>query len=207
MKTHARRPITGFRRLALVAASAFAAVSASAADAIVLKYANFPPAPTFPCVQMERWKTEIEKRTDGKVKVQTYPGGTLLGAKNMVDGVEAGTADIGCFAMSYQPGRFPVSEAVDLPLGFGTGKGASQALFDLIMERKPAEFGEGEADHPVHLPARKPDDQQTREGPRRPQRDGTAGVGDGRGCAEGDGRRANRHATVARRLTPSRRGS
>ena len=24
-----------------------------------LSYANFPPAPTFPCVQMERWKTEV----------------------------------------------------------------------------------------------------------------------------------------------------
>ena len=23
---------------------------------IVLNYANFPPAPTFPCVQMEEWK-------------------------------------------------------------------------------------------------------------------------------------------------------
>ncbi|MDX2439353.1 MAG: hypothetical protein QNK40_02260, partial [Desulfobacterales bacterium] len=23
-----------------------------------LNYANFPPAPTFPCLQMERWKTK-----------------------------------------------------------------------------------------------------------------------------------------------------
>ena len=141
MTTHACNRITRLGRFAFFAAGMIAAASAFAADAIVLKYANFPPAPTFPCVQMERWKTEIEKRTGDKVKVQTYPGGTLLGAKNMVDGVEAGTADIGCFAMSYQPGRFPVSEAVDLPLGFATGKGASQALFDLITERKPAEFG------------------------------------------------------------------
>jgi len=52
------------------------------------------------------------------VKVQTFPGGTLLPAKNIFDGVMAGTADIGNFAMSYQPGRFPISEAIDLPLGF-----------------------------------------------------------------------------------------
>ena len=63
---------------------------------IKLSYANFPPAPTFPCVQMEMWKTEVEKRTGGKVKVDTYPGSTLLSAKNMFDGVIAGTADIGC---------------------------------------------------------------------------------------------------------------
>jgi len=72
---------------------------------IKLTYANFPPAPTFPCVQMERWKTEVEKRTGGKVAVQTFPGSTLLSAKNMFDGVVSGTADIGCLAMSYQPGR------------------------------------------------------------------------------------------------------
>jgi TRAP-type C4-dicarboxylate transport system substrate-binding protein len=107
---------------------------------ITLKYANFPPATTFPCVQMERWAKEVEKRTNGKVKVQTFPGGTLLPAKNIFDGVIAGTADIGNFAMSYQPGRFPVSEAIDLPIGFTSATAASMALFDLIEKYKPKEF-------------------------------------------------------------------
>lgn len=107
---------------------------------ITLKYANFPPATTFPCVQMERWAKEVEKRTSGKVKVQTFPGGTLLPAKNIFDGVIAGTADIGNFAMSYQPGRFPISEAVDLPIGFTTAKAASMALYDLVEKYNPKEF-------------------------------------------------------------------
>jgi TRAP-type C4-dicarboxylate transport system substrate-binding protein len=114
--------------------------AAPAAAQIKLTYANFPPAPTFPCVQMERWKTEVEKRTNGKVAVQTFPGGTLLPAKNIFDGVIAGTADIGNFAMSYQPGRFPVSEAIDLPLGFSSAKAASLALYDLIEKYNPKEF-------------------------------------------------------------------
>src|SRR4030042_4473916 len=75
----------------------------SAADQIKLTYANFPPAPTFPCVQMERWKTEVEKRTNGKVAVKTFPGGTLLGDKEMMDGVIAGQANIGNLCMAYQP--------------------------------------------------------------------------------------------------------
>ncbi len=105
-----------------------------------LTYANFPPASTFPCVQMERWAKEVEKRTNGEVKIQTFPGGTLLSAKNIFDGVIAGTADIGNFAMSYQPGRFPVSEAVDLPMGFKSSKVASLVLYDLIEKYKPKEF-------------------------------------------------------------------
>ena len=107
---------------------------------IKLTYANFPPAPTFPCVQMERWAKEVEQRTQGKVKVQTFPGGTLLAAKNIFDGVMSGSADIGNFAMSYQPGRFPVSEAIDLPLGFTSAKAASLTLYDLIDKYKPKEF-------------------------------------------------------------------
>src|SRR4030042_5073614 len=85
---------------------------------IKLSYANFPPAPTFPCVQMERWKTEVEKRTTGKVKVDPYPGSTLLNPKNMFDGVAAGTADIGSTATSYFPGMFPIVEFIDLPIGW-----------------------------------------------------------------------------------------
>ena len=118
-----------------------AAPSAVRAEAAIkLTYANFPPAATFPCVQMEHWAKEVEKRTGGKVKVQTFPGGTLLAAKNILDGVISGLADIGNFAMSYQPGRFPVSEAVDLPLGFTSAKVASLTLYDLIEKYQPKEF-------------------------------------------------------------------
>jgi TRAP-type C4-dicarboxylate transport system substrate-binding protein len=107
---------------------------------IKLTYANFPPAPTFPCVQMEEWKKEVEKRTGGKVAIQTFPGSTLLNPKNMFEGVISGTADIGCLAMSYQPGRFPISEAIDQPVGFSSAKAASLALYDLIEKYNPKEF-------------------------------------------------------------------
>ncbi len=105
-----------------------------------LNYANFPPAPTFPCVQMERWKTEVEKRTSGKVEINTFPGGTLLGAKGMMDGVIAGQADIGCLCMAYQPGRFMVTNAVSLPLGIPDSKTGSIVLFDLFNQYKPSSF-------------------------------------------------------------------
>ncbi len=112
------------------------------AEPIKLSYANFPPAPTFPCVQMERWKKEVEKRTGGKVAVNTFPGGTLLDAKNMMDGVIAGQADIGCLSMAYQPGRFIVTNATALPVGFPNATVASLALLDLYNKYKPKEFAD-----------------------------------------------------------------
>ncbi len=116
------------------------AEKAEEAPVITLSYANFPPAPTFPCIQMERWKEEVEKRTNGKVKVETYPGGTLLGAKNMFRGVQEGQADIGCLCMSYQPGVFPLTIATDLPLGFTSSAVASMVLWDLYNKYQPKEF-------------------------------------------------------------------
>jgi len=110
------------------------------AGPIKLSYANFPPAPTFPCVQMERWKKEVETRTNGQVVVNTYPGGTLLDAKGMMDGVIAGTADIGCLCMAYQPGRFLVTNATALPVGFPNAQIASLTLWDIYNKYKPEAF-------------------------------------------------------------------
>ncbi|MCP4024541.1 MAG: TRAP transporter substrate-binding protein, partial [Desulfobacteraceae bacterium] len=112
------------------------------AGKIKLNYANFPPAPTFPCVQMERWKTEVEKRTNGQVDIKTFPGGTLLGAKAMMDGVIYGQADIGTICMAYQPGRFIVTNATSLPLGIPDAKTGSMVLLDLYKKYQPKAFEE-----------------------------------------------------------------
>jgi len=135
----------GFSRIVVVMVAAFIlgmmpAMPVGATKTITLTYANFPPASTFPCVQMERWKTEVEKRSNGAVTIHTFPGSSLLGAKNMFDGVVAGQADIGCFAMSYHPGRFPVIEAVDLPLGWPNATVASMTLLDLYNKYQPESF-------------------------------------------------------------------
>jgi TRAP-type C4-dicarboxylate transport system substrate-binding protein len=114
--------------------------SPAVAGPIKLTYANFPPAATFPCVQMEKWKKVVEKRTNGKVAIQTFPGGTLLKAKAMMDGVIAGTADIGCLCMAYQPGRFKVTNAIALPLGLPNSEVASLTLLDLYKKYNPKAF-------------------------------------------------------------------
>ncbi|MEE8325987.1 MAG: TRAP transporter substrate-binding protein [candidate division NC10 bacterium] len=105
-----------------------------------LTYAFFAPAHTFPGKQMEHWVKEIEKRTDGLVKFQTFPGGTLLGARDMYDGVLRGVADIGLGSPSYDPGRFPLTSGVALPVKFPNATVAGLTLLDLMMEFKPAEY-------------------------------------------------------------------
>ncbi len=47
------------------------------AESIELTYANFPPAPTFPCVQMERWKNAPTERSPSR----PFPAGPCSGPK------------------------------------------------------------------------------------------------------------------------------
>ncbi len=132
-----------FRATGILLISLFLIVGispAAKAATIKLSYAFFAPSRSFPAAQMERWAKEVEKRTHGKVKVNTYPGGTLLGAKNMFDGVISGVADIGCSCPPYLPGRFPLMEAVDLPVGFKSAAVASAVTWDLYKKYRPASF-------------------------------------------------------------------
>lgn len=132
------RPFLMFIGLIALTLFLFDALPMTAGAAqIKLRYANFPPAPTFPCVQMERWAKEVQKRTNGKVVVETYPGGTLLNSSNMFDGVLSGMADIGCSCPAYEPGRFPLIAGIIQPVGFKTCKVSSRALWTLTQEFKP----------------------------------------------------------------------
>jgi TRAP-type transport system periplasmic protein len=119
---------------------AMLATVAWAGSVIELTYANFPPPMTFPSVQMERWADEVKARTGGKVVVKTFPGGTLLTARAMMDGVVDGVADIGCVAFPYQAGRFPLLAGVDLPIGFPNSTVANAVLWDLYQKYDPAEL-------------------------------------------------------------------
>jgi TRAP-type C4-dicarboxylate transport system substrate-binding protein len=112
----------------------------AAADTITLNYANFMPPDTFPAVQMERWKNEAEKRTAKKITVQTFLGGKLLGAKEMMDGVISGKADIGCLCMAYQPDRFMLTNALGLSLGIPNARVGSLALWELYKKYQPEAF-------------------------------------------------------------------
>ena len=112
---------------------------AGAAD-VTLRFANFPPASTFPCVAAEHWIDEVQKATGGRVKVDHYPGGTLVDIRTMIRGVMRGQADIGCFSTAYFPGMFPLLSGFELPLGFRSSRQASVILQKAIEKFRPEEL-------------------------------------------------------------------
>ena len=120
---------------------AFFSANAQASE-VRLNYAFFAPAQTFPAVQMEHWAEELHRRTDGRVTVNTFPGGTLLTAGNMYDGVQSGVADIGLSATSYEPARFPLINLAGNLTGIDVDSTvASQVVYELLQEFPADQLG------------------------------------------------------------------
>ena len=112
------------------------------AEVIKLKAANYLPV-THPMSVLSGWFCdEIKKRTNGRVEITYYPGGTLLTAVKMYDGVTTGIADMGLSHIQYTRGRFPVMEVFDLPLGFPSGWVATQVSTDFFNKYKPSEWND-----------------------------------------------------------------
>ena len=111
-----------------------------AADPIKLNYSIFFPAPHKNTVLATEWAQEVEKRTNGAVKITMFPGGTLTPADKCYDGVVNGLSDIGMSVMGYTRGRFPLSEVIDLPLGYKNGLAATQLINLYYQKFKPKEL-------------------------------------------------------------------
>jgi TRAP-type C4-dicarboxylate transport system substrate-binding protein len=118
---------------------AFHPVSAAAAP-VELTYSIFFPATHGQCQAAMDWAREIEKRTEGQVKITVFPGGTLTSPPQAYDGVVKGISDIAMSCFAYTRGRFPVMEAVDLPMGYVNGLQATRAANEFYRTLKPAEL-------------------------------------------------------------------
>lgn len=105
-----------------------------------LTYSIFFPAPHKNTVLATQWAEEINKRTNGRVKITMFPGGTLTPADKCYDGVVKGLSDIGMSVVSYTRGRFPLTEVIDLPLGYKSGLAATKLINAYYKKFKPKEF-------------------------------------------------------------------
>ncbi|MDY0269478.1 TRAP transporter substrate-binding protein [Trichloromonas sp.] len=84
----------------------------------------FPPTHE-QAIAATNFAKEVEKRTDGRITMTPFPGGTLTKAPQVYDGVVTGISDLGNSCFAYTRGRFPVTAALDLPIGYPNGKVAT----------------------------------------------------------------------------------
>ena len=103
-------------------------------------YANFFPPTHIQSQIAENWCKEVEKRTNGEITIKYFPAGTLTKAPQTYDGVVQGISDIGMTVLAYTRGRFPVSEAIDLPMDYKTGTQATEIANAIVEKFQPKEF-------------------------------------------------------------------
>lgn len=116
-------------------------LQASAVHAqLSLKLANFFPPEQRISVAMDQWCKEVEKRTNGRVKVTQFAGGTLTPPTQTFVSVTRGVADIGLSFCSYTMGRFPLFEVIDLPLGYKSAYWGTKLANEFYRKFKPEEF-------------------------------------------------------------------
>jgi len=126
--------------MVLVATVFMAAPAPCTAADIELGYANFFPPTHVQAKLGAEWAAEVEKRSNGKVKITYYPGGALLKGPQIYDGVLKGIADIGMSVFGYSRGVFPAMEVIDLPNAYPDGKVATAVINDFYNHFKPKEL-------------------------------------------------------------------
>src|ERR1700744_3251569 len=118
------------RRLATLAAAVLLAVSPAWAQdkTVTLKMSSWvPPAhPLNP--SLIAWAADIEKESGGTIKATLFPSEQLGKAMDHYDMARDGIADLAYVNPGYQPGRFPIIAAGELPFLISNAKGGSAAL-------------------------------------------------------------------------------
>jgi TRAP-type C4-dicarboxylate transport system substrate-binding protein len=121
------------KTLAAVTASIAMTSAAQAAD-VTLRFSHFWPAvsPIHKEV-FQGWADAVQADSDGRIKVEIYPGGTLSRPPAQYDAVISRIADMTATVQGYTANRFPLTQVVELPGVVKTAEHGScviQSLYD-----------------------------------------------------------------------------
>ncbi len=114
----------------------------SQAQAQTLRFANFFPAPAGQSRLIDEFAADVRRVTEGRVNVEHFPGGTLLGPADIFEGVARGIAQLGLSNLGYTPGRFIETEMLDLPLGFPNAWVANKVAQEFFERYRPREWND-----------------------------------------------------------------
>jgi TRAP-type C4-dicarboxylate transport system substrate-binding protein len=93
-----------------------------------LKLSHWVPASHPLQKALEEWGAAVEKDSGGTLKYKVYPAQQLGKAFDHYDMARDGIADLTYINPGYQPGRFPIIGAGELPFLISDAKGGSMAL-------------------------------------------------------------------------------
>jgi TRAP-type C4-dicarboxylate transport system substrate-binding protein len=77
---------------------------------------------------------ELKEKSDGRIRLTIHPAGAITSPSSVYEDVISGAFDIGWTLQGYTPGRYPLTEVVELPFLFNSSLEGSTVLWRLFEE-------------------------------------------------------------------------
>ncbi|MBV8166339.1 MAG: TRAP transporter substrate-binding protein [Alphaproteobacteria bacterium] len=119
---------------ALLAAALTA--GAGAAQAVEMKLAYFVGDQHAMSQWLIKWSDQLEKDSGGRITVKRFPGSQMGPVQQHYDFARTGQADVAWFLHGTTPGRFPLTELVQLPYLVGSAEIGTKVLNDAELRQK-----------------------------------------------------------------------
>lgn len=130
------------RSLLTLMFAALLAVSCIPAQALTLKIATFAPDGTLWMQELRRGGEEIEKRTEGRVTIKLYPGGSMGSDRVVLRKIRAGQLQGGALTGGALSEIYPDAQIYSLPMLF-----RSYDELDYVRARMDKKIAQGIEDH------------------------------------------------------------
>ncbi|MGE5766613.1 MAG: TRAP transporter substrate-binding protein [Bacteroidota bacterium] len=135
--------------LAALCLAAVAAPRAEAQEITLRLHQMLPPQAAIPAKALVPWIEKVQQDSGGRIKVEHYPSMQLGGAPPaLYDQARDGVVDLIWTVLGYTPGRFPKSEAFELPFMVTTAEPTSRAFHEYVLANATDEFADV---HPIAL--------------------------------------------------------
>lgn len=128
----------------LIASAAIVTLaSATQAAEVELTLSHWVPA-THPLQPggMQPWADSIKQASNGRIEITIYPASQLGAAPDHYDMARDGIVDIAFINPGYQPGRFPIIAAGEIPFTISNGKAGSRALDEWYRQYSEKEMSD-----------------------------------------------------------------
>src|SRR5687767_15691426 len=124
------------KSILLVAATTVFALPAQAQDKFEVKVAEFVTAQHFMSKWLVGWGEKLEKASNGRLVFKHFPGAQMAPPPAHYDLARTGQADVSWFLHGGTPGRFPLTEIINLPFMVGSSEIGTKVLNDSELRAK-----------------------------------------------------------------------
>jgi TRAP-type transport system periplasmic protein len=112
------------------------AINLASAGAIELKLAYFVGDQHAMSQWLVKWANDLERDSAGRITVKRFPGSQMGPVQQHYDFVRTGQADVAWFLHGATPGRFPLTEIVQVPYLVGSAEIGTKVLNDAELRSK-----------------------------------------------------------------------